>query len=233
MTEDEAFFDSFADEYEVHAEDSLCNAHYDRPAVLDLVGDVSGGKAVLDAGCGPGLYTAELLDRGAKVVGFDVSPEMVRLARERVGDRARIEVHDMTKPLDWLSDESFDVAVMALVIHHLDRRVDALTEIHRVLKPGGALVVSTHHPTDDWLRSGGSYFDVERLDEVWRGSWHVRFWRMPLTVVCEEFATAGFLIERLVEPRPVLSPADERKNDRSFEELSTRPGFIAFRLRKR
>jgi SAM-dependent methyltransferase len=188
---------------------------------------------VLDAGCGPGFYVAEFLDRGAaEVVGFDASPTMAELARQRVGSRARVECHDLARPIDWLADGSFDLAVMALVIHHLDDRVGALRELNRVLAPDGALVVSTHHPTNDWLRKGGSYFTVERLEEVWKGSWHVRFWRMPLSVVCDEFRAAGFLIERLVEPQPVLEAAGSHSADPTFGELQTTPGFIAFRLVK-
>lgn len=153
-------FDSFATEYERHAADGAYNALYDRPAVLELLGDVN-GQRVLDAGCGPGFYANELLSRGANVVGFDSSPEMVRLARQRVGQRLDVRVHNLESPLDWLEEGSFDAALMALVIHHLDDHTAALRELCRVLRPGGRLVVSTHHPTSDWLRLGGSYFAVE------------------------------------------------------------------------
>jgi len=52
--EDSAQYDQFAKAFEVHAEDSPYNAYYDRPALLDLAGDVRGFN-VLDAGCGPGF----------------------------------------------------------------------------------------------------------------------------------------------------------------------------------
>jgi 2-polyprenyl-3-methyl-5-hydroxy-6-metoxy-1,4-benzoquinol methylase len=54
--------------------------------MLDPLGDVVGLR-VLDAGCGPGLYAEEVVRRGAAVVGFDESPDMVRLDRLRL-DRA-------------------------------------------------------------------------------------------------------------------------------------------------
>jgi hypothetical protein len=53
-------------DYLRHAADSAHNAHYDRPAVLAALGPVS-GRRVLDAACTPGLYTRELLDRGALI----------------------------------------------------------------------------------------------------------------------------------------------------------------------
>jgi SAM-dependent methyltransferase len=160
-----ALWDLFAAEYADHAEHGAFNALYDRPAVLGLLGDVN-GRRVLDAGCGPGLYAEELLRRGASVVGFDQSPEMVRLAQQRLGDAAEFRVQDLGEPIRWAGDASFDLAVMALVIHHVDDRVGALREICRVLRPPGRLVLSTHHPTADWRRRGGSYFDTEVIEET-------------------------------------------------------------------
>ena len=90
--------------------------------------------------------------------------------------------------------------------------------------------MSTHHPVSDWIRLGGSYFTVEKLDEVWSRGWHVRYWRQPLTRTCEEFALAGFLIERVVEPQPVHAMADHSPED--YAKLLREPGFIDFRLRK-
>lgn len=120
---------------------------------------------------------------------------------------------------------------MALVLPHLDDRVGALREMHRVLRPGGSLVVSTQHPTSDWLRLGGSYFTVEPIEEDWHGGqWHVRYWREPLTATCAAFADAGFLIERIVEPLPLSEMANRFPDD--YAKLMREPGFIAFRLIK-
>jgi hypothetical protein len=60
-------------------------------------------------------------------------------------------------------------------------------ELHRVLRPGGRLVVSTHHPTADWFRQGGSYFTMEAIEETWNQEWSVRYRRLPLTATCAEF----------------------------------------------
>jgi hypothetical protein len=97
-----------------------------------------------------------------------------------------------------------------------------------VLRRGGHLVLSTHHPHEDWRRLGGSYFAVELVEEVWKGDWDVRYWRQPLSSSCTEFFEAGFLIERIVEPQPghdmaALFPA-------THEKLSKHPSFIMFKL---
>lgn len=222
-------YDDFADSFAAHAEHSAYNAHYDRPAVLGLLGNVA-GRRILDVGCGSGQYAAELLGRGADVVGFDGSAKLVELARQRVGGAADLRVHDLGGPLDWLGDESVDDAVMALVLHHLEDPVPALREIHRVLRPDGRLVLSTVHPVADWRQLGGSYFTDEMVDDTWNDGWKVRFRRAPLTRWCAEFLEAGFLIERLVEPMPAESMKDHFPE--IYAKLSVEPFFIAFVLVK-
>ncbi len=223
-------YDPFADEFLEHAEDGFFNAHYDRPVCLDLLGDVA-GKRILDAACGPGLYADALVRRGAQVVGFDHSPRMVEICRARVG-LGDFRVHDLGDPIDWLPDDSVDLALCALAIEYVDDRVAALSELRRVLRPGGALVLSRQHPTGDWLRHGGSYFDVRVIRETWSRGWSLRYWLAPLQTTCEEIFEAGFLIERLLEPHPL--PEAAAINREAYQRLIREPrGFIAFRLRPR
>lgn len=221
-------YDAFADEFLRHAESGFWNAHYDRPACLDLLGEVS-GQRVLDAACGPGLYAEELLRRGAQVVGFDQSPRMIEICRDRAG-QGDFRVHDLGDPISWLPDGSVDLALCALAIEHVDDRVSALRELRRVLRrPNGALVLSIQHPTGNWLRHRGSYFDVRVISETWSRGWAVRYWLEPLEATCEEFREAGFLIERLLEPRPAPEAAEIDRE--SYDRLCREPtGFMAFRL---
>jgi 2-polyprenyl-3-methyl-5-hydroxy-6-metoxy-1,4-benzoquinol methylase len=95
--------------------------HY--PSLPDV-----GGKRVLDAGCGPGVYVEWLVNHAAEVLGFDVSDKMVHLAQQRVGTRAHIRRADLGRPLDFLADASFDIVLSTLV---LDK------EFHRVLRQPG------------------------------------------------------------------------------------------------
>ena len=219
-------YDVFADEFLDHARDSIYNAHYDRPACLDLLGDVT-GRDVLDVACGPGLYSAELVARAARVTGLDISPRMVELARDRVPS-ADFRVHDLARPLDWLPDDAVDLVLFALALEYVDDRVALFRELRRVLRPAGALVLSRMHPTGDWMRHGGNYFDVRVIEEVWRDRWRVRYWLAPLERTCEELHAAGFLIERLLEPRPTPAAADV--DSARYARLMREPyGFLAIR----
>jgi SAM-dependent methyltransferase len=223
----EPMYEAFADAFDVHAASGAYNALYDRPAVLGLVGEVD-GLDVLDAGCGPGFYAEELVARGARVTALDASPRMVELARARARGAVEMRTADLEQPLPWLGDASFDVVLLALVLHHVQDRVGMLRELRRVLRPTGRLVLSTVHPTSDWLWSGGGYFDVEDVEAEWNDGWQVRFRRQPLSAWCDELADAGFLVERVVEPLP--APEMARSHPDVHERLLREPGFLALSL---
>lgn len=233
ITSISSIYNAIARDFELHATGSVYNAYYDRPAVLSLLPDVQ-GKRVLDIGCGPGLYAAWLIEHGAQVVGFDISEEMVERARQRVGERGRFYQHDISQPLSFAADASFDVAVAPLMIHHVTARVTALREVARVLTAEGCLIVSTSHPFADWMRHGGSYFATELVQDAWKRSsqtFQMPFWRVSLTTLCDEFSQAGFFIDRLLEPQPMPKAAEI--DPETYRQLMEQPSFIAFRLRKR
>jgi SAM-dependent methyltransferase len=92
-----------------------------------------------------------------------------------------------------------DLVLCALAIEYVHDRVAALREFRRVLRPGGALVLSRLHPTGDWLRHGGSYFDVRLIHETWKQDWQVRYWLAPLETTCEQIFQAGWVAPSRIE----------------------------------
>ena len=147
------------------------------------------------------------MDRGADVVGIDVSERLVEIARRDLGDRAEFHVADVGRPMPFLADESFDLVTASLVLHYLRDWAVPLREFHRVLRPGGALLISTHHPTMDVAISDppAPYFDLTLLTDTWHKGGRdleVQYYRRPLSAIVDALADAGFLIERMPEPRP-------------------------------
>lgn len=113
--------------------------------VGDLAGDV-GGKKVLDIGCQYGVFSFFLAEKGAAVTGMDISRRWVerceREARDRYPDKEMKFLVGDAQELHF-EDSSFDVVVCSEVIEHVDHPGNVLSEINRVLVPGGVLVLST------------------------------------------------------------------------------------------
>lgn len=230
MSARNAYHDELGDRFAEIADTSPYNTRIDRPAMLALAGDVAGSR-ILDVGCGAGHYAAELLDRGAEVLGIDGSATLLDHARNRLGDRAELRLHDAEQPLDFLDDASFDGVVCALVIHHVADRPRLLGELRRVLRPDGWLLVSTSHPTADWQHFGGSYFSDEWVElPLPESPLAVRYQRMTLETFFHELLGAGFVPEKVVEPRP--TPEMLEDDHESYAKPHRAPSFLAVRLRR-
>ncbi|WET82106.1 GrpB family protein [Amycolatopsis sp. QT-25] len=220
-------YDGFARRYAAHAETSSTNAHYDRPAMVELAGDVA-GKRVLDVGSAAGHLGALLAAKGADVLGVDASAGMVAIAREKFGDVAKFETADVSRPMPFLADGSIDVITASLVLHYLKEWAPALAEFRRVLKPGGLLVFSVHHPGEDWRWFGKrDYFRLELLEDEFPAGQKVRFYRRPLSWTFGAVRDAGFAVDRLVEPMP--DEAIAGSDPKWYAKLRTEPRFLYFR----
>lgn len=195
-------YDSFAESYARDNESGLFNAHYARPAMIALAGDVNGHR-VLDAGCGSGPLSEALRAKGALVTGFDSSPVMFDLARQRLGEDADLQVADISRPLPF-ADGAFDDVVVSLVLHYLQDWSSPLAELRRVLKPGGRLLLSVNHPRIlEASDPKADYFSVTRYsDEYTFGdqSAALTFWHRPLHAMGDAFTAAGFRIAVITEP---------------------------------
>jgi len=225
-----ASYDGIAGKYAEIVDTQPWNAYYERPAVISLLPLLTEAK-VLDAGCGSGWYAEYLLNCGATVTAFDLNTEFVALTRSRVGEKARVLQADLACPLDFAGDGEFDLALSALVLHYLRDWQPVLREFHRILKPRGTLVFSTHHPFMDWkLFNKEDYFAIELLEDDWKIG-KVSFYRRPLTVISQDLESAGFFIERLLEPLPT----DEfrRVDSEGYERLTRNPWFLCIRARKK
>ncbi len=158
---------------------------------------------ILDAGCGSGRNMVEL-GRLGTVTGVELSGTSVSLARQREAGEV-IEGSVLEMPFD---SDSFDLAVSLDVIEHLEQDVDALTEVRRVVAPGGSLLVTV--PAYGWLWSGH--------DEI--NHHHRRYTRRSLQRVAED---AGWKQVRTTYFNSVLLPvaillrALERLNTKTTE----------------
>lgn len=162
-----------------------------------LLDRVSAGDRVLDVGCGEGRFAAELVRAGAQVVGVDVAEEPLRRARALHPD-LDLRLLDGEEPwLPWpLADASFDVVWAGEVIEHVADTAPWLSEVRRVLRSGGRLLVST--PDNGPLALFSAAFSrrafAERFDP--QGD-HLRFYsRATLSRLIEGFGFEAVQVSR-------------------------------------
>lgn len=122
------------------------------------------GGVVLDVGCGGGV-ALDLLGQAFKpgeIVGIDIDVALVEQARQTsAGSSTCIGVHEGTVYAFAVESESVDVVFCHQLLHHLTHQSQTLSEINRVLKPGGLLMVS------EYCNGGGSghFFDTPALNK--------------------------------------------------------------------
>ena len=117
---------------------------------VDLVSRIESGR-ILDVGMGPGVLLAEIrrLKPEIELYGLDISPSMIGLARKRLGDiHADLRVSDIRKT-DY-PDQFFDLVTSTGSFYLWDEPEKGLTEVYRILKPGGsAFIYETYRDRDD------------------------------------------------------------------------------------
>lgn len=236
MTADEASFndyEGFAREFARGTDTRAIYRWYERPAIIGLAGEVRGLR-VLDAGCGAGAHAAELIGRGAAVTGADMSEGLLSIARDRLGPDVPLHQADLSHPLPF-ADGAFDLVLSSLVMHYLEEWEPTLREFHRVLVPGGRVVLSTHHPVMDMRVSGNDdYFGTYTFTEDWQRdgqTMHMRFWHRPLRAMLSAFSASGFAVDRIVEPDPLPEMATEDPD--MYRHLTRNAQFLFFALTAR
>jgi SAM-dependent methyltransferase len=196
-------------------------------------------RLTVDVGCGEGRLTRHLKGLGHSIIGIDASPTLIAAAKQSDPSIDLRIANAASLPLD---DACADLAVAFMSLHDIDAMPAAVSEIARVLQPGGKLCAAIVHP----INSAGHF--VERTAEapfVIEGSYLDPFpysdkmERNGLTMTFHSqhrsleayflaLETAGLLVETLREPR-VPDPAVSSEATRRWQRL---PLFLHIRARR-
>lgn len=133
----EAFFAGAAPDWD-STRTTLFGQRADLSALLALL---EPNWTVGDLGCGTGTMTAAIAPHVRMVHGVDASPQMLAAARERLTGVTNVKLSTGALESLPLENESLDVAIMLLVLHHVAEPARALAEVQRVLKPAGRLLI--------------------------------------------------------------------------------------------
>jgi SAM-dependent methyltransferase len=185
-------------------------------AVLGAIGPC-GGLTVLDGGCGEGYLSRYLAARGATAFGLDTSGALVTAA-EQEGERLGLRIKYQVASLEAIpyTEKQFDIVVCNHVISDVAYPEAALTEIGRVTKPGGKLVLLMLHPCfytahaergDHGDLPVEVYFSARQIDQRFNvagiespGEVHMNF--RPLEYYMSLLTDSGYVVTHLSEPHP-------------------------------
>ncbi len=201
--------------------------HFNNPAFFRFIGGRN-GKRVLDAGCGEGYNTRLLARSGARMIGVDISPRMIELARQEEEREPLGICYEVASfcDLSLFDDASFDIVVSSLALMDSPDFKGAVEEIFGVLHPGGELIFSITHPCfstkgHGWIRDEqgncikftvSDYFNDKPVVLHWRFSkapvkedvtpFLVPRFPKTLSEYLNALIGAGFALKEIEEPRP-------------------------------
>ena len=131
--------------------------------------EIKPGSYILDYGCGPGSYSvaaAKLIGDAGKVYALDIHPLAIKMAQKAAAKKGLANIVAIQSDCaTGLPDKSIDVALLCDILHDLREPDKVLSELHRVLKPGGILSSNDHHLHENEIIAkitGGNLFRLSQ-----------------------------------------------------------------------
>ena len=150
------------------------------------------GARVLDCGCGPGLVAAAFLAAGHRVLGVDLSAEMIARARARCAGAGELARFEQRSIFELAPEAPFDAAISRFVLHHLEDPLAFLRAQVARVRPGGVVAASDHTTDPDAIAARW-----HQQIELGRDRTHTR--NLTAGELADAFARAGLVEVRLVE----------------------------------
>ena len=161
---------------EYHLNESIDVASRNRPFINRSVDwivthfGVNKETVIADFGCGPGLYTFALAQRGAKVTGIDFSENSIEYARS-VARKMQLDIeYVVANYLEYKTDETFDLVIMIMCDFCAlspEQRATMLSKFRSLLKPGGAVLLDVYSLKAFENRQESSTYELNQLNGFW------------------------------------------------------------------
>jgi len=207
------------------------------PALDAIMGDIS-NKRILDAGCGDGFFVRRATERGAKVMGIDISPDTVQSCK-KADPSGNYEVLDIK---NMSIEEQFDYILSLFVLLSFDKKEEitkAIKNMSQNLDEGGKLIIAIPHPAFDEIDNSVTMsksfaedysYSKKGLEILYshKTKKDISFtdfhWMIEDYVEC--IKKAGLVIEDIREPMPIPESKDE--NPKIYEARVKYPAMILF-----
>ncbi len=205
---------------------------------------LTGSERVLDLACGQGFFTRAFAGASKSIIGTDLSPSLIRFAKEHSDKKLQYEVADASK-LTFAKEGIFDIVLCVLALQNIEKLTETLKEARRVLKPEGRFIFVLNHPAfripkrsfwgfdelkDTQYRRLDSYLSgsKEKIDMTPSKETQKKFtysFHRSLQDYMKALRAAGFAITRLEE---WISHKQSQKGPRARAEDHARKEFPLF-----
>jgi len=216
------------------------NESLEMPATLELLGNVK-GKKILDWGCGSGIYSKLLSKKGAKIKGFDISEELIKIAKKenpnldlKVGSGYKIPFN-----------EKFDIVFASLAINYMKDWNKVFSEVKRVLNKKGIFIFSFGNPITEISKKTivdgkrariiGDYFTERKIEgifetvngkEIQLWNYHRTYETIIKTIIKNEF--------EIIDYKDAYPIKKSKKMFLDYYESFTKiPNFCVWKVRKK
>ncbi len=209
------------------------NDHLEIPAVNKLLGNVE-GKKILDFGCGTGIYTKKLAKKGAVVKGFDISEEMLSIARK---ENLQLDLRKGSG-YEIPFKEKFDIVLASLVVHYLKDWDEMFQEVSRVLKKGGYFIFSTGNPVMESIKKSKQevdYFHDGKFCADWKDNtgkemkmhyYHKTYEKIIQAIIKNKFEIVDYKDCFPIKKAKKIFPEE-------YDKYSREPLFTAWKIKKK
>ncbi|MFC1625732.1 class I SAM-dependent methyltransferase [Patescibacteria group bacterium] len=217
----------------------LAHSKVINPIVSKYLGDLK-SKVVLDAGCGNGYWSRRIAKRAKRVTGVDFTKELIKVAKSRPStSNLEFLISDLRELA--LPDNEFDIVLCNMALMDVDGLEKAVSEMARVLKVGGNLIISITHPCFENPPNTSSLEDkkgekigrlvkhyfktglTRDLKQNWDDKHHYQHCHYTIADYLNSFSKYNLFVEKTNEPNWA---------EIMGEGYSHTPYFLIFKLKK-
>lgn len=223
-------YDDIAVQYAIDVENKPIHQFYVRPTMIRLMPKELQNKHTLDIGCGSGWYTEYLLNQGSQVTALDSNQYLVDYTQQRVQGRADTLCIDLNNQLPF-ADDTFDLIIAALVIHYINDWKQLFSELTRVLKRNGEIIIAIPQPQMTAVVFNlDNYYKKCVIEDTWDKVGKVTFYHHTLHELFACILQSNLKLMALEEPLPL--PEMEHSDPTMYKNITTKPWFLFLKVKK-
>lgn len=237
-------WDRVANEYDERVGDSGDFNHktYINPVTLEILGNLR-NKRILDLACGQGYFSKILADKGAHVIGVDLSEKLIEKAKEKFNHRnIQFLVRDAAD-MHGIKSNQFDAVVCNMSFHDIENVSETIDEIARVIQISGKLIFSIPHPWTEtaeaiqedkkfYLRLD-KYKTEQEIPNKLYGNKGIISYHRPLEFYVEKLTEHSFEITEFKEISEEHAKGEKIKDKAYLEFKKEFPSFLIIGATKR